>query len=238
VPRLPMTMPVKTAVTIIVIVACLIGLFAWMNARKAERENREALVQAEGIAKVVSATFSKQSQLEVGQLAGSLTVKSVDPGAISVLRSSQTARLPFTVDYVVDLSQMALDDYRWDAKTRTLLVEAPEVRPARPNIDESKRAIQSTSGIFVTRGASENLSRRGSALAKQRVATEAEKPEHVQAARENARTVIATMLETPMELAGLGDVTVKVHFPAEGYRNSERWDVSPSIAEVLAQHRR
>jgi hypothetical protein len=66
---------------------------------------------------------------------------------------------------------------------------------------------------------------------------EAQKPEHLAKARDNARAAIASMLETPLDVAGLGDVKVVVRFPEDGVRDGERWDVSPSIEEVLARRR-
>jgi len=38
-----------------------------------------------------------------------------------------------------------------------------------------------------------------------------------------------------LRAAGLGTVSVEVRDPAAGRRDSERWDVSRSIAEVLSE---
>jgi hypothetical protein len=71
--------------------------------------------------------------------------------------------------------------------------------------------------------------------ARQQAATEAAKPENVAAANEAARKAIARNLEGPLQAAGLGDVTVEVRGPDRGGRDAERWDVSRSIADVLAE---
>jgi hypothetical protein len=115
-------------------------------------------------------------------------------------------------------------------------VTIPDVVPAKPNIDETQRRTLATAGVFVTREAYDNLNRRAAVLATRTANAEAKKPEHLNAARANARKAVAQLLEAPLSVAGLGDVQVEVAFPFDGVRASEQWDVSPSIAEVLAEH--
>jgi hypothetical protein len=81
------------------------------------------------------------------------------------------------------------------------------------------------------------LSRRAATQANRAAIAEPNKPTHINRARENAREVIAAMLRTPLEVSGIDDVRVVVRFPQDGVRDSERWDVTPSIAEVLAEQR-
>jgi hypothetical protein len=156
---------------------------------------------------------------------------------VRFLRSAQKVTLPYSVAYQLDLSELDSGHYRWDAKRRALLVTIPDVAPTSPNIDETRRRTLSTAGVFVTREAYDNLNRRAAALATNAAIEEAKKPAHLNAARANARTAVRRLLETPLAAAGLGDVQVEVAFPFDGARVGEQWDVSPSIAEVLAQHR-
>ena len=121
------------------------------------------------------------------------------------------------------------------AERRILRVTIPDVVPTTPNIDETRRKTLATDGMFVTREAFDNLNRRAATLATRAAAAEARKPIHLNAARANARKSVAKLLETPLSVAGLGDVTVDVAFPFDGVARSEQWDVSPSIAEVLAR---
>ena len=213
------------------IVVVLAGYFLWDRDR--DRRRAEELAQAQGLVRVLSATFNRQNALNVGEVEGAFDVTSIDPGRFPFLRSAQKVTLPYSIAYSVDLSKMTADRYRWDKDSRTLVVEAPDVTIGRPNIDESRRRMLATQGIFVTRGAADNLSRRAAVQANRAAAVEAAKPVHIQRARDNARRVIAGMLETPLEVAGLGKVNVVVRFPQDR-PSDERWDVSPSIAEVLA----
>ena len=145
--------------------------------------------------------------------------------------------MPYSVAYQLDLSQLDTNDYRWDADKRVLRVTIPDVVPTAPNIDETKRKTLATDGMFITREAFDNLNRRAALLATRAASAEAQKPVHLNAARANARKAVAGLLQTPLSVAGLGDVRVEVAFPFDAVRSSEHWDVGPSIAEVLARER-
>lgn len=233
------TGPLKTRTIVLVLagIVAILLVFGWTQQRQAERQREEQLAQAQGIARVLSATFSEQNRLQVGEVRGALDVTSVDPGLFEALRSSQRATLPYSVNYTLDLSDLTLDNFRWDAASRTLTVEAPDVVPGEPNIDESRRTVQRTSGLFVTRQASANLTSRAAGLATQAAAKRARSPAEMQKARENGREALQRLIELPLQAADIGDVNVVVRYPFEGRRDGERWDVSPSIAEVLRRAR-
>ena len=112
---------------------------------------------------------------------------------------------------------------------------APDVTIGRPNIDEARRSTLATQGLFVTRGAADNLSRRAAQQANAAAVSEAAKPANIDKARDNARRAVAAMLETPLEVAGMGEVKVVVRLPQDSPPDREQWDVGPSIAEVLAE---
>jgi hypothetical protein len=224
---------------LLLIAALLIGGIAWWQADKAEeRRVQEELAQAQGIVRVLSATFANKAALKVGEINGTLDVTVVDPGAIPILRSSQKATIPYSVGYTLDLSDLGADDYRWEPDKRTLTIRVPLVSAEPPNVDETNRAVAGTSGIFVTRGASTNLARRASQLATAKAGEVAAEPANLSRAQANAEKVVADMARTPLEAAGLGPVSVRVVTPAAGVRNSERWDVSRSIEQVLADRQR
>jgi len=222
-------------IIVLVVAALLIALFGWK--REQQRQREEELAQAQGLVRVLSATFAKQNALKVGEVTGALDVTSIDPGRFDFLRSAQKVKLPYSVDYTVDLSRLTAAQYRWDRDSRTLVVEAPNVIAGRPNIDETQRQTLATQGVFVSRRAADNLSRRAAVQANQAAIAEAGRPLHINRARENARAVIANMLKTPLQVSGIGDVNVIVRFPQDGIARTERWDVSPSIAEVLANRK-
>jgi hypothetical protein len=220
-------------IAVLLALAAVAALLLYQREQKKQEEYQTSL----GLARVLSATFEKQSKLNVGEVKGALDVTTVDPGMFQFLRSAQKVTLPYSIGYQLDLSGLDASDYRWDAKRRTLRVEIPDVVPTKPNIDETQRRTLATAGVFVTREAFDNLNRRAAVLATRTANAEARKPEHLGAARTNARKAVAGLLEAPLTVAGLGDVTVEVAFPFDGAGTGEQWDVSPSIAEVLAEHR-
>jgi hypothetical protein len=223
----------RLLIAILVVLGLVAGLLLYQREQRKQEEYQTSL----GLARVLSATFEKQSKLNVGEVRGGLDVTTVDPGMFRFLRSSQKVTLPYSVGYQLDLSGLDASDYRWDAKSRTLHVTIPDVVPTKPNIDETQRRTLGTAGVFVTREAFDNLNRRAAVLATRAASTEARKPEHLNAARANAKTAVARLLDAPLSVAGLGDVRVEVAFPFEGAPAGEQWDVGPSIAEVLAEHR-
>ena len=217
-------------IPLLLVLAALGGYAIWHQRQTKQEEYQTSL----GLARVLSATFEKQAKLHVGEVTGALDVTTVDPGMFKFLRSAQKVTLPYSVGYQLDVSGLDAGDYRYDARRRVLRVTIPDVAPTLPNIDETRRRTLSTAGMFVTREAFDNLNRRAAVLATRTATAEARKPVHLDAARANARRAVASLLEAPLDVAGLGNVTVEVAFPFDGERAGEHWDVGPSIAEVLA----
>ena len=219
--------------TIAAIVIVLILLVATCQIRSAEdRRRAEEIATAEGLAQVLTATFAGRTDLKVSDIRGTIDVTSVDRGPI--FKSSQRATLPFSVDYFVDLSQIDLEDARFDPNSRTLVVEVPNVRVAEPNIDLTKGTVGTAKGFWVSRRASAKLVGRALNLTKSQATKTANKPENLNKPTEEARVRIQRLLELPLNATGKSDVRVVVRYPQEGRKNSERWDVGPSIQEVLA----
>jgi hypothetical protein len=63
-------------------------------------------------------------------------------------------------------------------------------------------------------------------------------PANLAKAQVNAEKVVAALARTPLEAAGLGPIQVRVVTPAAGVGDGERWDVSRSIEQVLADRQR
>lgn len=189
------------------------------------------------VAQVVRATFRGASDLKVGGLSGTVQSVAEDRGLGGMLPAKRVVKAPFSVDYFVDLSGMGPGDFRLNERTRTLLVTAPDVRAAAPNVDEAHTTLDRTTGMFVTRGAMQRLQQQASARAENVAKAEALKPEHVAAARENARRALAKLLGGPLAAAGLGDVDVRVRFAGEARSPGDQWDLSRSLEEVLGNAR-
>jgi hypothetical protein len=200
-------------------------------------ETRTATLPEEGgapVTQIVTAKLVGSGKLQVAELSGIVQATASDIRGFGWLRSDQVVKMPYSVAYHVDLSGLRDRDLQWNAQTKTLIIDAPDVVAAAPNTDEGRRTLVDTSGLFVTREAAEALSQRTSIRAADVAGREARSPERMAQAREHARRALARLLGQPLNAAGLVDVRVVVTFPPErDAQNRERWDVSRSPDQVM-----
>lgn len=184
------------------------------------------------VAQVVRATLSGASDLKVSTLTGTVQSTATDTRGMGMLTSQRVMKAPFAVDYFVDVSGLDAGDFRWDAGTRTLVVDAPGVRVGAVNVDEAHTYVDRTTGVFVTRGAMTALQRQASARADRVATAEARNPERLVQAQANARRALGKLFAGPLAAAGL-DAKVVVRFASDPVRGGERWDTSRSLEEVM-----
>ena len=218
-------------VLLIIVLLLLVAKCVSDSREKARQE--EAVATAEGFAKIIHETLAGRTTLIVQEAIGTLEVRSVNHGAI--FDTSQKSKIPYTVQYSVDLSKVGLSQIRYDETTKTMFVEIPNIVVSPPNIDESKKKILERHGVWTSRDASEKLAFRTSKLAIAGATASANQSEKIRRAQDSARINVDRLLELPLRATGRSDLNVVVRFPTDGVRNGERWDVSPSIEQVLAQ---
>lgn len=189
------------------------------------------------ITRIIAERFAGASSLKVSELSGTIQSTAQDVRGFGWLKSDQVVKMPFSVDYFIDASKIGADDLEWIEGSRTLIVNAPDVTVAAPNVDEARRTLVRTSGMFVTRQAGEELSRRTSAHAQAKAQAVARSPERMAQARENGRKALAGLMGAPLAKMGYGEARVVVTFPSERpARNLEQWDVTTPVNQVLANH--
>lgn len=226
--------PIAAALLILIVGAAM--LVGW------QRYNRDYVVSVEddgsAVTKIIAEKIGGTASLRVSRLTGTIQSTAQDVRGFGLLKSDQVVKMPYSVDYFVDLSGLSARDLEWNAQSRTLIVNAPDVTPDRPNVDESRRTLVRTNGVFVTRRAGEELSRKVSAHAQARAEKSARSPERMAQAREYGRAAVAKIMAAPLGAMGYGDARVLVTFPPERRGESrERWDVTTPINEVLARGR-
>jgi hypothetical protein len=224
----------KKLLLLVLAALALVG-FGYIFANSSQEDTPASAPRTE-FDEIVVVLREKRNRLEVLNLAGTMSTTSRVRGGIGdLLRGSLTVKQPWAVTYLADMGDLTLEDYIYDAATRTLIVRAPAVSPAAPNIDESK-AVVTADGAWITDKMHANL-RKGVAEGAIKQATdEAAKPENMAAATLAAQTAIKQNLEIPLRVAGLKDVSILVRPSVDKPGNpNERWDVSRSIAEVLAE---
>lgn len=230
----------RTIVALALLLAVTGGLlFAWSDYR--ERHVVTKPVEApEGpaVTQIVTAKMEGMGDLRVARLSGTVQAAATDVRWGGLLKSGRVAKMPYSVDYHVDLSALSERDLQWDEDTRTLIVDAPDVVADRANVDEGKATVVERSGVLVTREAGEELSARVSRAADGAAQREATSPERLAQAREMARAAIMRTMRAPLVAAGEGNARVVVTFPAErGVRDGERWDQSRRPEDVVARPR-
>lgn len=216
----------------------VIAAAAWLSWDRYAETRLETLPEEGGapVTQIVTARLTGTGTLKVAELSGIVQATASDIRGLGWLRSDQLVKMPYSVGYFVDLSKLGSDDLQWDAQSKTLIVDAPDVTAAPPNTDEGRRTLVETSGIFVTRSAAEALSQRTSMRATAVAKKEATSPERMAQAREMGRQAVARLLAQPLAAAGFGDVRVVVTFPPErSAQNRERWDVSKPIDQVMRE---
>lgn len=158
--------------------------------------------------------LEKQDKLTVFSAQLSPVVASEDSRLFGAIRSRQVAVIPARVDYTIDLSKMDRGRLAWNAGTHTMDVQLPALLIGRPNLDEA-RAQYLREGIWITNTAQDRLTRNNTRLAEQQAVQQAANPVLVGLARTAAREAIAQNLAIPLQVAGYGDVKVKVRFDGE-----------------------
>jgi hypothetical protein len=158
--------------------------------------------------------FEKQNRLTVFSAELAPVVASDDSRFLGLVKSKQVAVIPARVDYTLDLAAMNRDRLAWSEETKTLDVQLPALTLSRPNLDEA-RAQYLREGVFITREAQDKLNRNTTLLAEQQATKAAANPVLMGIARGAAKDAIRQNLAIPLQVAGYGDVTVRVRFDGE-----------------------
>jgi hypothetical protein len=212
----------------------------WLGYGELQRHQQEKDITVEpdetAITRIIAAKMSSAASLKVSGLSGIVQSTAKDVRWGGWLESVQVVKMPFSVDYFIDLQRFGPDDLEWSKETHTLIVDAPDVRVAAPNIDESRPTLVVTKGAFVTREAFQALAKKASVHARDKAEQEAQSPQRIETARRNGRVALSRLLAGPLIAAGYRDARVIITFPNERVIQ-EQWDVTTPINEALANRR-
>lgn len=153
------------------------------------------------------------------------------------LQAKKTLIMPGLVEYHVDMGKLSARDVTWDAGTRTLGVVLPPVEASPPQVDLTQLREYGEGGILSTiTDADAKLEAANRAAGQRELVRQAHEPVPIRLARDATRRAVERSFALPLRAAGL-DATVKVRFADETKDNSEIWDTTKSIADVLANRR-
>lgn len=162
-------------------------------------------------------TFEKQNALVVFASRFEVVAESEYEqtiGPVTVRRVRQAAIIPASIDYRLDLSGMAAEDFTWDEESETLRVTLPQLQTSTPNLDEASARIF-TDGLFNTGGSQQLLSESNSRIAREKAQAFAKNPEVLGLARSAARDAVRQNLAVPLQVAGYARARVEVRFADE-----------------------
>lgn len=149
------------------------------------------------------------------------------------LSAKKTLIMPGMVRYEVDLAKLQQKDVTWDAGTRTLGVTLPPMEVSAPQIDLTQMREYGEGGIlsaFTDADAKlQDANRRAGQL---ELVRQAHESVPLNLARDATRRAVERSFAMPLKAAGI-DVAVKVRFADEAKNNSETWDTTRSLDQVL-----
>lgn len=80
------------------------------------------------VTQIVTAKLAGTGKLQVAELSGIVQATGIlDIRGFGWLRSDQVVKMPYSVAYHVDLSGLRDRDLQWNAQSKTLIVDAPDV---------------------------------------------------------------------------------------------------------------
>lgn len=133
-------------------------------------------------------------------------------GPITVATTRQTAILPATVNYVVDLSALKSSDLDWNRDAQTLTVRRPPVRPMPATIDWAQaQTFQDAGWQTVLTDVSANLKRDNELKAPGQFAAQASARDLVAMADHAADQALETTFRMPLVAAGFPQAKVVVN---------------------------
>ena len=219
---------VRLALTIAIGVATYLG-YRYVTEQRLPSVDKDGKATAQ----VVVATLYGRSDLRVGRLSGTVQGTAYSSRLWGWLNASQVVKAPFEVNYFVNVSRLGPKDFALSDAGDRIVITIPDVTTERPNVDLARASLNDVQGAFVSRGAMVEMGGKVAASAQRAAAERANLPENREKARGYARAAVERLFTGALRAARV-DAQVAVRFAGEPVRDGERWDVSRSVAEVLA----
>ena len=153
--------------------------------------------------------------------------------------AKRTLILPGDVRYELDLSKLQPRDVTWNASTKTLRVQLPEVEIAGPDVDLAAAQEYGESGVLsALTDANQQLDSANRAKAVSDLRKQAQGPVQMRLAHQAARTAIERSFAMPLVAAGFKDVKVVARFPTEGNDEASYLDLSTPYEQAIQEAER
>lgn len=171
----------------------------------------DTLVSAEAML----AGFERTNQLVVLVAQVVPVVTNKDPGFIGMFDSEQTAIIPASVSYSVNMARLEPEAVVWNETERRMTITIPPVMIQSPNLQE-QQARYYRDGLWVTGASVERLFKANSAAALKQARSLARNESLVAIARASAREAVERNARAYLSGAGLQDAVVTVRITNQG----------------------
>jgi len=153
--------------------------------------------------------------------------------------AKRTLILPGDVRYELDLSKLQPRDVTWNASTKTLRVQLPEVEIAGPDVDLAAAQEYGESGVLsALTDANQQLDSANRAKAVSDLRKQAQGPVQMRLAHQAARAAIERSFAMPLVAAGIRDAKVVARFPTEGTDDPSYLDLSTPYEQAIQEAER
>lgn len=153
--------------------------------------------------------------------------------------AKRTLILPGDVRYELDLSKLQSSDVTWDASTKTLRVQLPEIELAGPDVDLAAAQEYGEGGVLsALTDANQELDSTNRAKAVSDLRKQASGAVQMRLAHQAARAAIERSFAMPLLAAGFRDVKVVARFPTEGTDDASYLDLSTPYEEAIKEAER
>jgi hypothetical protein len=154
--------------------------------------------------------------------------------------AERTLILPGSVRYELDLAKLQAKDVRWDAASKTLTVNLPEVEIAGPEVDLTAAREYGDGLLGKVTNTDQQLDQANRARAVQDLRKQASGEVPMRLARQAARAAVERSFAMPLMAAGFNEVRVVARFPTDGTDDPSYLDRSTPYEEAIkdAERRR
>lgn len=168
------------------------------------------------VATIASASLaSAQTQARLTAFAARFTLVITSEQRRLGLAATKTMIVPGTVRYEFDWAKLTQADLRWNAAEATLLVDAPAIEIAGPQVElKAIREYGSGGLLMALTDAEDTLDAANRARVDAAMLAEARNPTLVRMARDATRAAVARTFQLPLAAAGI-EARVVVRFPDE-----------------------
>lgn len=171
------------------------------------------------VATIASASLrAAQRQARISTFAARFTTVITSEERRMGLSATRTLIAPGTVRYEIDLARLTPAGLQWNARERVLLVNAPQIEIAGPEVDMGGLRTLSSGGILMALTNTEDrLDQANRGAIAEAMRKEAAAPTLRAMAKASSRDAVARLFALPLGAAGI-EAKVVVRFPDEAGR--------------------